>query len=245
MGVKRGHMVSKAYLEAWADNRNAVDVIDIQDQRGYSTSINNATVVSYAYDAKVLTNDLEKTYSKIEDAGIPVIVKLRRGSQTLTDRERDAMVAFLEMHLDRGRYADQTKLRAPALVLNTRGEVDEAELSLGDIMLLSQSLPGVLRIDSLRLGAWEWKVWPVDISLVTGDGAVLLWAPAKNRRVCTITFPLSPTQLLVIGQDLPDGVPINHHLGKNSKRWIVGERGSLRLDWADTTQEGPRTSSPT
>lgn len=54
MGVKRGHMVSKGYIEAWADSRNVVDVIDIQDRRGFPTSIHNATVVSYVYDPKVL-----------------------------------------------------------------------------------------------------------------------------------------------------------------------------------------------
>lgn len=235
MGVKRGHMVSRGYLEAWADKRNAVDVIDLQDQRGFSTSINNATVVSYAYDAKVLTRDLEKIYSDIEDAGIRVIAKLRKEGQILTDRERGAMIAFLDMHLDRGRYADQTKLKAPALVLKDTGEVDEAELRLGDVISLSQALPEVLRIKTLGLDHWDWKVWPVEFSLVTGDGAVLLWAPKINAEVCTVSFPLSPDRLLVIGQDLPDGVPINHRMGGNSKRWIVGQRGSLNLEWASAT----------
>ncbi|WP_166805174.1 DUF4238 domain-containing protein [Cryobacterium sp. TMT2-4] len=235
MGVKRGHMVSKGYIEAWAVSQNVVDVIDIQDRRGFPSSIRNATVVSYVYDPKVLALDLEKAYSKIEDVGTPVIVKLRKGGQSLTDEERDAMIAFLDMHLDRGRYADQTKLRAPALVLKTGGEIEEAELGLGDVLLLSQSLPEVLRLPTLGLDQWEWKVWPVE-GLVTGDGAVLLWgSSSKDAEICTVTFPLSPTRLLVIGRDLPDGVPMNDRIASNSKRWIVGVHGSLKLDWADAT----------
>ena len=145
------------------------------------------------------------------------------------------MIVFLDMHLDRGRYADQTKLRAPALVLKTGGEVEEAELRLGDVLLLSQSHPEVLRLPTLGLDKWEWKVWPVE-GLVTGDGAVLLWgSSSKDAEICTVTFPLSPTRLLVIGRDLPDGVPMNDRIASNSKRWIVGVRVSLKLDWADAT----------
>jgi hypothetical protein len=235
MGVKRGHMMSKGYIEAWADSRNVVDVIDIQDRRGFPTSIQNATVVSYVYDSKVLARDLEEHYSKIENAGTPVIVKLREGGQSLTARERDAMIVFLDMHLDRGRYADRTKLHAPALVFKTGGEIEEAELRLGDALLLSQSRPEVLRLSTLGLDQWVWKVWPVE-GLVTGDGAVLLWASSSsNAAIRTVTFPISPTRLLVIGRDLPDEVPMNDRVASNSKRWIVGVRGSLKLDWADAT----------
>lgn len=234
MGVKRGHMVSEGYIEAWADKRNVVEVIDIQDRRGFPTSIHNATVVSYVYDPEVMVPDLERIYSKIEDAGIPVIVKLREGGQSLTDKERDAMIAFLDMHLDRGRYADQTKLRAPAVVLKTGGEVEAVELRLGDVLLLSQSHAEVLRLKSLGLDQWAWRVWPVD-GLVTGDGAVLLWRSTKNAEICTVSFPLSPTRLLIIGEELPDGVPMNDRIASNSKRWLVGGRGSLRLNWANTT----------
>lgn len=234
MRVKRGHMVSKGYIEAWADERNVVDVIDIQNRRGFQTSIHNATVVNYVYDPKVLTHDLEEAYSKIESAGTPVIVKLREGEPSLTDNERYAMIAFLDMHLDRGRYAHQTKLRAPAVVLKTGGEVEEAELRLGDVLLLSQSLPEVLRLKELGLDQWEWRVWPVE-GLATGDGAVLLWRSAEDSEICTVSFPLSPTRLLIIGQELPDGVPMNDRIASNSKRWIVGVCGSLKLNWADAT----------
>lgn len=68
--------------------------------------------------------------------------------------------------------------------------------------------------------------------LATGDGAVLLWRTTEGAGVFTISFPLSPTQLLVIGKDLPDDVPLNRLLAENSKRWIVGARGSLNFSKA-------------
>lgn len=236
--VKRGHMVSEGYLKAWADERNLVDVIDIQHRRGFPSSIKNATVVSYVYDPNVLTRDLEDDYSRIEDAGIPVIVKLREGAQSLTGEERGAMIAFLDMHLDRGRYADQTKLRVPAVLVKTGGDFEAAELALGDMLLLSQALPEVLRLSALGLEQWEWKMLEAN-GLATGDGAVLLWQPTKDAGVCTVSFPLSPTRLLVIGQDLPDELPLNARVAANSKRWIVGERGTLNLTLANSPEIRP------
>ena len=137
MVVKRGHMVSEGYLKAWVDERNLVDVIDIQHRRGFPSSIKNATVVNYVYDPNVLTRDLEDDYSRIEDAGIPVIVKLREGAQSLTGQERGAMIAFLD----------------------TDGDLEAAELALGDMLLLSQALPEVLRPSALGLEQWEWRCW--------------------------------------------------------------------------------------
>ena len=90
MTVKRAHMVSKGYIRAWADERNIVDVLDLQDGRGYPSSYLSATVVSYGYDPKVLTHDLEQDYSYIENSGTPAIVKLRNG-HTLTAAERSAV----------------------------------------------------------------------------------------------------------------------------------------------------------
>ena len=136
--VKRGQMVSEGYLKAWADERNLVDVIHIQHRRGFPSSIKNATVVSFVYDPNELTRDLEDDYSRIEGAGIPVIVKLREGAQSLTVEERSAMIAFLDMHLDRGRDADQTKLSVPAVLVETGGDFEDAELALADMLLLSR-----------------------------------------------------------------------------------------------------------
>ena len=230
MTVKRAHMVSKGYIRAWADARNRVDVLDLQDGRGFPSSFENATVVSYGYDTEILTHDLERDYWRIENSGIPAIVKLRNGN-TLTAEEQNAVIAFLDMHLDRGRYADQAKIRTPAVVLKTGGRIEDAELTVGDRLLLSQSFQDVLRLTTLGLEQWPWQVREAK-HLATGDGAVLLWRPTDGAEISTISFPLSPTQLLVIGQDLLDDVPLNPLLAENSRRWIVGAKGTLKFNKA-------------
>jgi hypothetical protein len=228
--VKSAHMVSKGYISAWADKRNVVDVLDLQDGRGFPSSYLSATVVNYAYDPNVLSRNLERDYSVIENSGIPVLVKMRN-REPLTEAEAHAAIAFLDMHLDRGRYAHRTKVRAPALVLRTDGRVEQTELALGDALLLSQSFQNVLRLTKLGLEHWPWHVRE-EKELNTGDGAVLLWRTPGSFEVSTISFPLSPTQLLVIGEDLPDDAPLNRRLAENSKRWIVGARGSLDFSQA-------------
>lgn len=230
MTVKAAHTVSKGYIRAWADAKNIVDVLDLQDGRGYPSSYQRATVVSYAYDPNLLTRDLEQDYADIEHSGTPAIVKLRNG-HTLTTAEKRAVIAFLDMHLDRGRYADRTKHRAPAVVLKTDGRVAHTELALGDILLLSQSFQDVLRLTTLGLEKWPWQVRKAR-GLATGDGAVLLWRPTDGAEISTISFPLSPTQLLVIGENLPDDIPHNPLLAQNSKRWIVGVKGTLNFNTA-------------
>lgn len=229
--VKNAHMVSKGYIRAWADKKNVVDVLDLQEGRGYRSSYLRATVVNYVYDPNFLTRNLEHDYSLIESAGTPALVKMRNG-EPLTEAEAFAVIAFLDMHLDRGRYADRTKVRALAVALRRDGRIEHTELALGDALLLSQSFQDVLRLATLGLEHWPWQV--LDASgLATGDGAVLLWRAADGAKVTTVSFPLSPTQLLVIGEDIPDDVPLNQLLAKNSKRWIVGEKGSLNLSWAE------------
>ena len=230
MTVKRAHMVSKGYIRAWADTKGRVDVLDLEHSRGFPSAIGNATVVSYAYDPAVLTHDLESDYARIEDRGIPVILKLR-DRQTLTPAEQSAMVAFLDMHLDRGRYADQTKIRTPAVLLKTGGQVEDAELTLGDRLLLSQSLQDVIRLTELGLEQWPWRVREAR-ALATGDGAVLLWRSTERAEVSTVSFPLSPARLLIIGDDLPDDARLNTLLAMNSRRWIVGVLGTLNLNQA-------------
>lgn len=225
MKVKRAHMVSKSYIRAWADARGRVDVLDIQQGRGFPSSVENATVVSYAYDPEVLTQDMENDYARIEDRSVPVILKLRH-AHMLTPVEKSAMVSFLDMHLDRGRYADQVKIRTPALLLKTDGQIEYAELSLGDRLLLSQYLGDVTRLTALGLEQWPWQVREAQ-HLATGDGAVLLWRETNGAEISTVSFPLSPTQLLVIGQDLPNDVPLNTLLARNCRRWIVGVLGTL------------------
>ena len=46
MTVKGAHMVSKGYIREWADARKIVDVLDLQDGRGYPSSYLSATVVA-------------------------------------------------------------------------------------------------------------------------------------------------------------------------------------------------------
>lgn len=230
MTVKRAHMVSKGYIRAWADAKNLVDVIDLQDGRGYPSSVENATVISYGYEPEMLTWDLERDYWRIENVGIPAIVRLRNG-HTLKAAEQIALIDFLDMHLDRGRYADQGKLRVPAVVLKIGGQIEHAELTVGDRLLLSQSFQEVLRLTRLGLEQWPWNVREAR-HLATGDGAILLWKPTNGSEISTLSFPLSPTQLLVIGEDLPDDVDLNRRLAMNSKRWIIGVKGTLRLNQA-------------
>ena len=116
--------------------------------------------------------------------------------------------------------------------------VEDAELNLGDRLLLSRSVQDVIRVAGLGLEQWPWHVIGDQQHLATGDGAVLLWRPTDGADICTVSFPLSPTQLLVIGQDLPDSVPINNLLAKNSRRWIVAERGKLKLDQVAARPKG-------
>lgn len=241
--VKRGHMVSKGYLRAWGDERNRVDVLDVQNGRGFVSVIGNATVVSYVYDPHILTRDLEGAYAPIESAGISAMNRLRNGHQ-LNEAEKTAMVAFLDMHLDRGRYADQAGIRTPAMMLMTDGRVENGHLGLADRIMLSQYLSDVTRLTKLRLEQWQWRVVEAR-ALATGDGAVLLWAPTADDDISTITFPLSPTQLLVIGQSLPAGIKPNLVMAQKSRRWVVGVKGSLRLGQAAAIAEMRRAARAT
>lgn len=231
-------MVTASYLRAWADAKKVVAVIDKQHGRKFRISYTKATVVNYAYEPNILTHDLEQEYAVIEANGIPVINKLRDGHTAFTDVERKALIAFLDMHLDRGRYANQAKVMSPATMLNNDASHKNGEMNAADRLFLSQYLPEVPRLSKLGIEEWPWQIWPVP-GLVTGDGAVLLWSEPGSEEVITICFPLSPTRLLVIGQDLPDGVWLNGRIAENSKRWIIGEVGSLNLNSA--TGEASKT----
>lgn len=231
MVVKNPHMVTKSYIRAWADAKNVLEVLDKQDGRGYRRSYLSATVVSYVYEPNVLTYDLEQAYADVEGDGMLAINKLCNDHSDLSEAERKAVVAFLDMHLDRGRYANQANILAPAIALKTDGEHENAGLNLGDLLLLSQYLPEVLRLSKLGIEEWPWEIWTTN-GLVTGDGAVLLWGEPGSKEVTTISFPLSPTKLLVIGKDLQDVKWHNVKVTENSKRWIIGELGTLNLKFA-------------
>ncbi|PZF13192.1 DUF4238 domain-containing protein [Curtobacterium sp. MCLR17_034] len=224
--VRRAHMLTKAYILAWADERNRVDVIDIGRNRGYPSSVNNATVRSYAYEPNVLSHNLEQDYSVVESQGLQAIAKLRGEDPTLDDDAMAALISFLDMHLDRGRYADQTEVRTPAVVLKTDGTIQDVEFNVADRLLLSQSMKDVVRLKALGLESWDWQILPGEF--VTGDGAVLLFREAEGADVCTVAFPLSPTQLLLIGKPFERPVALNPLIASKSRRWLVGHPGSLR-----------------
>lgn len=228
MSVKRAHMVSKGYLRAWGDETDCVDVVDLEQGRGFRTAIGNATVVSYVYDPELLTNDLEGDYGKIESAAAPALRQLR-DQRPLTVEGQRRVIAFLDMHLERGRYADQAKILTPALVIKSNGETEEAELKLGDRLLLSRSMEGAVRLSNQGLEHWRWRLYQ-GANLLTGDGAVLLWRETKSNELSRVTFPLSPTLMLVIGLEIDLEIPVNNYVVENSRRWLVGSAGSLTND---------------
>ncbi|KQR22471.1 hypothetical protein ASF79_09565 [Agreia sp. Leaf335] len=224
--VRRAHMLTKAYIRAWADERNRVDVIDVDRNFGYPSSVNNATVRSFAYDPNIMTHDLEQEYSVIESNGLRAIVRLRGEDPTLDDKTVAAMIAFLDMHLNRGRYADQMEVRTPALLLKTDGTIKGVELNAADRLLLSHSLEDVIRLKAFDLESWEWRIYPGEF--ITGDGAVLLFHETEGADLCTVAYPLSPTQLLLIGKPFDRPVALNPLIAGKSRRWLVGRPGTLR-----------------
>lgn len=220
-------MVTGSYIRAWADEKNVLDVADVQDGRGYPSSYKNASIVSYVYDPAVMAVDLEARYSNIEDQGMLAVAKLR-AEEGLTQKEAEAAIAFLDMHLHRGRYADRAGVRVPAIMLMKDGTTQEKDLLLGDMLVLTHEHADTLRLTSRGLERWRWQVYTTD-DLFTGDGAVLLWQPNAEHDFSTVTFPLSPTQLLVIGDDIPSDLNVNRFIVNNCRRWVVGRRGTLPI----------------
>lgn len=228
MRAKRAHMVSRAYLAAWANEKGLVDVADLEQERVSTTSTTNATVVRYAYETEVMNHDLEGGFAKIESAGISALAELRN-TRTLTIDRRRAVVAFLDMHLERGRFADQTQTRSPAILLMGDGTTKESELNLGDRLLLSQHMKDIERLSLQGCEQWPWTIRYAG-GFVTGDGAVILWRDVGSKSVCTVTFPISPTELLVIGRDLHIQLDLNVLLAMKSRRWLVGAPGAFGKD---------------
>ncbi len=243
--VERAHMITEGYLKAWADDRNVIEVIDKTADRGYLSSIKNATIVSSVYDPAVIDRDLEGEFAKVENAGVRALDKLRGGDLELDVRELNALIAFLDMYLHRGRYADRAGVRVPARLVRGDMSTDDAELALGDMLLLLAGTSDLVRVKDLGITEWPWHLVDQPSPLATGDGAVLLWSASNGSPVTAITFPISPTQLLVIGEGLPDEIPVNSLLAKNSKRWLVGARGTLNLAGMKSSggskRDAPRT----
>ncbi|MFC7942886.1 hypothetical protein ACFUPZ_06470 [Microbacterium oxydans] len=229
--VKGAHMVSSGYINAWADKSSIIDVLDLDKVRGYPISFKQATIVNHVYAPAFLNHDLEGEYARTESSGIPVIKKLREGLQVTVD-EQTQLIEFLEMHRYRGRYADRADVRVPAVAVMTDGTAKDIDLKVGDMTLLTRDRPPGPRLTTLGLEQQTWTVWNLDHILPTGDGAVMLWGSAKDDSVAFVTFILSPTQLLLIGDNLPTELPIKEQLVRRSMRWIVGKRGTLRYSQA-------------
>ena len=225
MTVKRPHMVTRGYLQAWVNGRNALFLWDGEVGKMGVRPVNDATVVGHAYDTEHTTLDLEAQFARIETAGVPAIRNLSDGG-TLNDDGRRALVAFLDMHLERGRYADQAKVKTPIAKVDIfGGGVEMAEMGLGDRLVLSRDMEkSTVRIADLDVLRWPWRVGTsAEGLLLTGDGSVLLFERSKGTGVATITFPLSPTRLLVLGDDLPPAPlrDLNAFTIAKSRRWLV------------------------
>lgn len=235
-------MVSSGYISAWADDNNVIAVLDLEKGIGYHKSYKKATVVNYVYEPALLSYDLEGEYARIESAGIPVVRKMREGLD-LTIGERTRLVEFLEMHRYRGRYSDRAEVRVPAMAVMSDGSAKDVKLRLGDMMLITRNQETGPRLTDLGMDELDWTVWEVD-DIPTGDGAVMLWGSSSKTgadSVSVVTFPLSPTQLLLIGGELPNGVPFKTRLAMNCQRWIVGRTGTLNFEQAAVISAGRAT----
>ena len=216
-------MVSKGYLAAWANDRDLVHVWDSEKLVSGVRSVGDATVVSYAYRTELLNHDLEAAYGRIESDAIPALRNLANGGSLTRDGE-SAVIAFLDMHQERGRYADQAGVRLPVAAGNLHSPgVRMEEMSLGDRLTLARDMDkGAVLVSSLGVARWRWRVQPVDSGLVTGDGAVLLWQKTSSAPVTAVSFPVSPNRLLILGDGL-DGltIPLNTLIMSKCRRWLV------------------------
>jgi Protein of unknown function (DUF4238) len=223
VAVKRAHMVTRAYLSAWANGRDLVYVWDVETKNAGVRSLTNATVVTRAYEANVTTLDLEEHYSRIESRAIPAFRSLARGG-SLNSEGRLAVIDFLEMHYARGRYADQAQIGMPVGMGNIfTGEFQMTEMRLGDRLTLDRDLNrDAARIDNLGADRWPWHIAEVESGLITGDGGVLIWRQSDGKSITSITFPIGPTKLLVIGDDLLGrALPLNKLVVSRSRRWLI------------------------
>lgn len=75
----------------------------------------------------------------------------------------------------------------------------------------------------------------------------MLWRDAHGPEVGTVTFPLSPSLLLVLGPrlDYPDNFQLNALVAKNSRRWLIAQRGTLKMGDLGNTRRSPADGSPT
>lgn len=237
MPVKRAHMLTRAYLAAWANDRGKVFVADAESNRGGVRSLSDATVVSYAYRTEITNLDLEAEYGEVESDAVPAIKNLAAGG-SITSDGRAAVVRFLDMFSERGRWADQAAVRMPVAVMasNYPEGVRMAEMGLGDRMVLSRHKElgaNGLQLADLGIARWAWRIAEVESGLLTGDGAVLAVRPDEEASINTVCFPLSPTRLLIIGEGFGrTAVSINALIVSQCRRWLLDRPdGSYALGW--------------
>ncbi|MDQ1218115.1 hypothetical protein [Microbacterium arborescens] len=136
------------------------------------------------------------------------------------------MIAFLDMHLDRGRYADQSKILTAGIAVGKDLSLTPIQLNMADRIVLSQFMEGSERLSSHGMESWHWEVRKAR-DLITGDGAVVLWQGEKDGALVGVGFPLAPDKLLVIGPNLPEQPNFNEMVRNRSRRWLVGQRGQF------------------
>lgn len=226
MAVKRAHMITRSYLEAWSNPRGLVHVWDAEHEINRPQSLTNATVVGRGYQTLVTGFDLEGHYGQIESQAVPGLRSLADGGGP-NPEGRAAIIAFLDMHLERGRYADQTKVKVPVWLGSTVEQGRMAEMALGDRLTFARNVDrDTIRLAALNVERWPWRVLAIHGGLVTGDGAVLLFSKTGGAPVTAVTFPLSPTRLLVIGDGLPGLHPqFNLLIASKCRRWLVDHVG--------------------
>jgi hypothetical protein len=222
-------MISRSYLQEWANKKGLVEVADLTKGIALTTAIGNATVVSYAYRTENLSTNLEAQFGKIEGAGIFALRQLRK-THKLTKYQLKNAIAFLDMYRERGLYADQAGIRTPATLLMQDGSLQQSDLSLGDRMVLASHVSNSIRIDQMGIEEWPWSIRKIDNAL-TGDGALALWRQPGSAGATTITFPLSPNEILVIGRDLDCAVDINAITAMKSRRWLIAQCGGINKKW--------------
>lgn len=216
-------MVTRSYLEGWANENRRLLVWDLENKSRRELGLNDATVVKYAYKTEHFDVDLERKYSAIESDGISAIRTLTE-SGTINNHGRSAIANFIEMHRERGLYADQTKVRMP-VIFGGPGGIRPETMGLGDRLALRDSVDtGIAKLKNLELRRWRWRVHETEWSIITGDGAVLLWRDYPDSPISTVTFPLSPNKLLMIGAEFNENdFPINQCIADNCRRWIIEE----------------------
>ncbi|TDP94613.1 uncharacterized protein DUF4238 [Leucobacter luti] len=222
--VKNAHMIPACYLRAWEDEKSEVYVADLVAERPLILRTSKATVVNYAYKPAVLKHDREAHYAAIEDRGIVAIREAAKGS-VLNSDARLAVIEFFDMFQERGIHADHASLSVPVVMGSQDSEeLKDLDMNLGDMITLHRDLnPDLLNLKDQHLEDRPWKVITQPAPMMTGDAAVIPILGAEDDELIAVLFPLSPMELLVIG-DVPENLKLNitQYIAMKSRRWLVG-----------------------